>query len=203
MQVDLRARRKELGLTMKEVAKRVGVDESTVSRWESGDVMNMKRNRVIALANVLRISPMDILDFAEVGPLPSGSAVIDHLAHVSAGYGTLGDEDILEKVQVPLFCLRGYSPKEIKMLTVKGDSMYPRFLDGDRIIFHLQPSVDSGDIGIIQYGDDEVTLKKIEYTKDEISLIPFNPEYQTKVIKGSDLMSCHVIGKVIYLMRNV
>ena len=57
----IRDRRLELGLTMKEVADAVGVTEATVSRWESGDIANMKRSRIFNLANALQLSPLDIL----------------------------------------------------------------------------------------------------------------------------------------------
>ena len=42
----LRNKRLELGLTMKEVADAVGVSEGTVSRWESGKIGNMRRDRI-------------------------------------------------------------------------------------------------------------------------------------------------------------
>lgn len=58
----IKDRRQSLGLTMKYVADAVGVSEATVSRWESGDIADMKRNRIINLAKVLQISPLDILD---------------------------------------------------------------------------------------------------------------------------------------------
>lgn len=52
----LARRRKELGLTQKEVADAVGVSEATVSRWESGEIANMRRDRIASLAKVLRSS---------------------------------------------------------------------------------------------------------------------------------------------------
>lgn len=60
----LRDRRKEIGLTMKEVADFVGVSEASVSRWETGDIMNMRRDRVELLAKILRVSPLDILNIS-------------------------------------------------------------------------------------------------------------------------------------------
>lgn len=65
MQNVIRDRRLELGLTMKEVANAVGVSEATVSRWESGDIADMKRSRIFSLAKVLQISPLVILGFSE------------------------------------------------------------------------------------------------------------------------------------------
>ena len=57
----IKNRRLELGLTMKEVADACSVSEGAVSRWESGDVNNMRRDRIYALSQVLQISPLIIL----------------------------------------------------------------------------------------------------------------------------------------------
>lgn len=57
----LKERRSELGLTMKQVAEKVGVSESTVSRWESGDIANMTRDKVVALANALKLRPATLM----------------------------------------------------------------------------------------------------------------------------------------------
>ena len=54
----LRQRRKELGLTLKQVADAVGVSEATVQRWEAG-TMSIRYNRVVKLAEVLRVNPQE------------------------------------------------------------------------------------------------------------------------------------------------
>lgn len=59
----IRLRRAELGYTMKEVANAVGVSEATVSRWESGDIQNMKRANIEKLSRVLDIPPSVLLDW--------------------------------------------------------------------------------------------------------------------------------------------
>lgn len=61
----IKMRRKELGLTMKEVANAVGVSEGTVSRWESGDIRNMKRDKIAILARVLNVPPAVLMDWEE------------------------------------------------------------------------------------------------------------------------------------------
>lgn len=61
VQTILRDRRKELGYTMKEIADMVGVSEATISRWESGDIANMRRDRIAKLAKALRLSPSVIM----------------------------------------------------------------------------------------------------------------------------------------------
>ena len=59
--IRLRERRLELLLTQKEVADFLHVTEATVSRWESGKVSNMSRNKIFGLAEILKISPLVIL----------------------------------------------------------------------------------------------------------------------------------------------
>ena len=62
----LKNRRLELGLTMKQVADIVGVSEATVSRWESGDIENMRRDKIVLLANALKMSPAVIMGWEEM-----------------------------------------------------------------------------------------------------------------------------------------
>lgn len=57
----LKQRRLELKLTLEEVGNAVGVGKSTVKKWEDGYIANMKRDKIAALASVLRISPALIM----------------------------------------------------------------------------------------------------------------------------------------------
>lgn len=60
--VDLKQRRIELGMTMLEVAKKVGVSEATISRYESGNIQNMRSNRIAKYAQVLQVPYSDFVD---------------------------------------------------------------------------------------------------------------------------------------------
>ena len=51
----IKNRRIDLGLTQVEVARAVGVSEATVSRWEAGEIENMRRDRIFNLARVLQL----------------------------------------------------------------------------------------------------------------------------------------------------
>lgn len=51
-------RRTELGLTLEEVGKVVGVSKSTVKKWEDGFISNMKRDKIALLAKVLQLNPV-------------------------------------------------------------------------------------------------------------------------------------------------
>lgn len=69
----LKGRRLELELTLEDVAKRVGVSPATISRWESGDIANMRRDRIAALAKALQISPAVIMGWDVDTPIPPGA----------------------------------------------------------------------------------------------------------------------------------
>lgn len=64
--VYLKDRRISLKLTMKNVADYVGVSESTISRWESGEIKNMKRDKVFKLSTILDIDPAIIMGWTTV-----------------------------------------------------------------------------------------------------------------------------------------
>ncbi len=64
IQTIIKNRRIELGLTMLDVAKQVGVSEGTISRWESGNIANMRRDKIAALAKTLKLSPSVIMGWS-------------------------------------------------------------------------------------------------------------------------------------------
>lgn len=65
----IKNRRIELGLTQLDIAKATGVTEATVSRWESGQISNMRRSKIAALSKVLQLSPSALMDM-EPDPVP-------------------------------------------------------------------------------------------------------------------------------------
>ena len=58
-------RRGDMELTMKELADKVGVSEATISRWESGEIKNMRRDAVANLAKALQINPKVLMNWNE------------------------------------------------------------------------------------------------------------------------------------------
>ena len=55
------SRRKELNLTLEQVGDYVGVSKSTVKKWESGFISNMRRDKIALLAQVLKINPTELI----------------------------------------------------------------------------------------------------------------------------------------------
>lgn len=57
--------RKEKGLTLEQVADIVGVGKSTVRKWETGMIANMKRDKIALLAKALGTTPAYLMGWDE------------------------------------------------------------------------------------------------------------------------------------------
>ena len=65
LQDKIKARRLELGMTLADVAYQMGVAESTVSRYESSHIQDIKIDKFKKLAEVLKTSPAELLGWEE------------------------------------------------------------------------------------------------------------------------------------------
>ena len=61
----IKALRKEKGLTLEQVANIVGVGKSTVRKWETGMIANMKRDKIANLAKALDTTPAYLMGWSE------------------------------------------------------------------------------------------------------------------------------------------
>lgn len=57
--------RKKSGLTMRQLADAVNVSEATISRWESGNIPNMRRDKIYDLAKALHTTPAYLMGWDE------------------------------------------------------------------------------------------------------------------------------------------
>lgn len=57
----IREKRLELNLTYEELGNMIGVGKSTVRKWETGMIENIRRDNIVALAKALNISPALIM----------------------------------------------------------------------------------------------------------------------------------------------
>lgn len=69
-------RRQALGLTLEEVGKAVGVGKSTVRKWEKGMIKNMGRDKIAKLANVLQMSPVELVPAVSTVGIKSSSETL-------------------------------------------------------------------------------------------------------------------------------
>lgn len=191
-------RRIEMGLTQKEVANAVGVAEATVSRWESGNIANMKRDKIFALSRVLNCSPEFIMTGnhtpAELPdniiPMPKMNKV-PLLGSIACGEPILAVENIESEVDIPDHIRADFA------LRCRGDSMInARIFDGDIVYIRHQPIVENGEIAAVLIGE-EATLKRVRLFPDHIVLEPENPLYRPLVYWGEDMDNVNIIGLAV------
>lgn len=191
----IKNRRLELGLTLLDVAKSVGVSEATVSRWESGDIANMKRDKIALLSQALKLSPIVIMGLDERPERIKGTK-IPVLGKVAAGIPIDAVQDILDYEEISEQLA---STGEFFALQVKGDSMEPRICEGDVLIVRQQSNAESGETVIALINGDEATCKKLVKHTDGISLVPLNTKYEPMFFSNAEIMQkpVSIIGKVI------
>lgn len=195
----LKNRRTELGLTQLDVANAVGVSEATVSRWESGDIANMKRSRIASLASVLKMSPSIIMGWNEeheahmpsnIIPMPAMRKV-PLVGSIACGKPILAEENLDGTVEAPDHVRADFA------LRCKGDSMInARIFDGDIVYIRQQESVEHGEIAAVLIGD-EATLKRVYIYDDCISLEAENPQYKPMVYRGEEMNNIRILGKAV------
>ena len=59
----IRKRRKELNMSVDELARKVGKDRSTIYRYENGDIGNMPLELLMPMVEALEMTPQELLSF--------------------------------------------------------------------------------------------------------------------------------------------
>ena len=125
----------------------------------------------------------------ELRTLPKRSLPLYSLA-VSAGTGQFLDGEDYEMVEVGQEVPEGSNFG----VRVAGDSMEPRFHNGQIIWVRQQRSLMTGEIGIFLY-DGNAYLKQLVAREGRVALHSLNPHYEDIFI--SDALPLRVLGKVL------
>lgn len=191
------------GLTLEQVAQQVGVGRSTVRKWETGLIANMRRDKIEKLARALHTTPGYLMGWetdiepasqsfpVNIIPMPEMRKV-PLLGAIACGAPIMADEHIEEYVDIPKNIHADFA------LTCKGDSMInARIFDGDIVYIRQQDMVEDGEIAAVLNGDGEATLKRVRLFEDHISLEPENPMYKPLVFWNEEMNSVRIIGKAV------
>jgi len=118
------------------------------------------------------------------------------LGRVAAGKPTLAVENVEGTIPLPTEWARG---KEVFLLRVKGDSMFPYILPDDYVVVRSQPSAENGDVVVTLVGE-EATVKRFFKKGRKIELKPDNERWETiQIEEGSG--EVQILGKVIGVFR--
>lgn len=207
--------RKLKNISMMQAAKELSLPYTTYVNYEKG-VREPSSEILIKIANYFGVSvdyligrseTKNIYTFEQNTPQIAQEAVtFPVIGDIAAGFDQIAVESWSgETIEVPASYLKGHSKDDFFVLAVKGDSMYPFYLNGDKVLIYRQSTVaNSGDIGAVIYDDDCATLKKVELiSNDYIKLVPINPLYQPIEIKGEAVDHCRIIGIPRLLVREI
>ena len=89
----IRNRRKELNMRQEDLAELVNTTKATVSRWESGDIANMRRDKIALLSEALQISPAVIMGWDEKAFNKQSSGITSGEIEFLSRYRKLDDDD--------------------------------------------------------------------------------------------------------------
>ena len=64
--------REEKGMTLEELGNKVGVGKSTVRKWETGMIENMRRDKIKKVADALNVTPDYLMGWTDEPPEPQG-----------------------------------------------------------------------------------------------------------------------------------
>lgn len=189
---ELKRLREQRGLSQAKLAELLNLSASTIGMYETGEREPRNIETLELIADFFNVN-LDRLTKGSLSPTK-----IPVLGSVVAGIPLEAITDIVDYEEIsPSMASTG----EFFALRVKGDSMLPRFTEGDIVIVRKQEDIDSGDIAIMLVNGDEATIKKVQKFENGINLIPSNPAYDVMTFTKKEIISLPVVclGKVVEL----
>lgn len=194
----LKKRRKELGLTLAQVADAVGVTEATVQRWESGNIKTVRYEKLAPLSSLLGVSPADLMGWSSDDDLPSNISRIEPMqkiplvGQIACGTPILAEQNIEDYVDLPGHIRADFA------LTCKGESMIGAGIrSGDIVYIRKQEEVENGQIAAVMVGGDEATLKRVYTKPGVVQLVAENPNIAPAVFIGKEAEQIHIVGLAV------
>lgn len=194
-------RLKELRLldkkTQKELAAFLGIDRTTYTKYETG-ASEPNLETLNRLSSYFGVSIEYLLGNAPAKPEKKKGVQIPVLGEVRAGYPMEAVENIIDYEEIDEETARR---GEFFALRIKGDSMEPKFSEGDVVIVRKQETADSGDIVVALVNGDSATIKKLKRHQNGITLVPSNAAYEPMYYSNEEIMELpvNILGKVVEL----
>lgn len=181
------------GITVYRLCQELGVRSSMLSDLKFGRKKSLNARLLNQIAEYFNVS----VDFLINGKETEDTDLhfIPVLGYVKAGIPTEAVEDIIGYEEVT-----AEMEKDHFALKIKGDSMSPRFCEGDVAIVKCQEDVANNEIAVILIGD-ETTVKKVVRKENSLMLVPTNPSYDPMFYSPEEVESLpvRIIGKVVEL----
>lgn len=201
----IKQRRKELGLTLAQVADMVGVAEATVQRWESGNIKSVRYDKIGKLSEALKVRPESLMNWewketsTPDNVLPyDPSEKVPLIGSIACGTPILAEENVSDYVDLPGHIRADYA------LICKGDSMINAGIqDGDVVYIRKQQEVENGQIAAVLVDSEEATLKRFYRVNEKVTLNAENPIYPPMVFVGEEILKLRVIGLAVAFTHEI
>lgn len=196
---NIRKFRNEHHWTQKELADKLHVGKTTVSNYETGYSEPDIETQLI-LADLFGVS-LDELNSRKLDSKNKNYITINVYGSIPAGIPIEAIEDITDTEDISL---KEYDrSKEYLGLKVEGDSMYPKYLDGDTVIIEKTPDCESGTDAAVYVNGYEATLKTLIKNEDgTITLKPINANYAPRTYGTGD-DPVRILGVVKEIRRKI
>ena len=195
--------RVELNFTQDELAKAAGTTKQTIHKYETGIISNIPASKIKSIADKLNTTPAFLMGWTSISYTPDEDkrafVMLPIVGSVSAGSGLFADDNIIGYEKT--FKDNLISGDTYFYLKVKGDSMYPMFMEDDLLLVRSQASVDSGSFGIVRIDGEEGVVKRVEYGSDWVELQSVNPMYSPRKFEGKDVLRLEIVGLVKEVKR--
>ena len=202
----LKSARNECGISQKRLAEKLFVSQQTIAKWET-DKATPNPETITKIADLLNIS-LDYLlgrvdNNVSITSISEPFIKVPVLGNIPAGVPIEAIEDILGHIDIPESMAAG--GKEFFALKIKGDSMSPKYENGDVVLFEHCGSCDSGSDCAVMVNGDDVTFKRVEIVESGIMLKPMNPNYETMFYTKKDIEDkpVRIIGIARQVRRDV
>lgn len=193
----IREKREAMGMTQEELAAKLGYkNKSSIAKIETG-ANDIVQSKVIEFANVLHTTVSYLMGW-DLTPSSKKGIAINVLGRVAAGIPIEAIEDVIDTEEISEEMAK---TGEFFGLQIHGDSMEPKFSDGDVVIVRKQNDAESDDIVIAMVNGDDATCKRLKKYKDGIALISTNPTYDPMYFSKEEIETkpVRILGRVVEL----
>lgn len=198
----IRALRKNEGYTQEDVAHKLKMSTSAYGYYEQGKTIP-PLSKLRMLANIYGISISELTGEPSKKELEQNKdyITINIYGSIPAGIPIEAIEDISDTEDLSL---KEYDKNKTYLgLRVDGDSMYPKYLDGDTVILEKCPDCESGTDAAVYVNGYEATLKTvIKNPNGTITLRPINPNYSPTTYGPGDA-PVKILGVVKEIRRKI
>lgn len=189
---NLKYLRESKGISKNKLGEMVGVNQTTIGRWETNEIKPSIDN-VEEVAKALNVNLPDLLikdlefDNADYFELDLDVVKIPVLGTIKAGIPIEAQEEIIDYVEIPKKWTIG--GKKFYGLQISGDSMFPKYQEGDTVIFEQnedKEQYNNKDCAVMVNGDD-ATFKQVLLNNNGLVLRPYNNAYDIMMYSNDDI----------------